>query len=112
SHFLILLVNFAREGDRETRLYYQGLIDEQIAQRLVIKNRLGQAERLTEEDKVTYYSSWHYAAVHILVSVPGFQTRAAIAAHLGLTSVKTGEILEFLCGTGVLEQNGDHFRAG
>jgi uncharacterized protein (TIGR02147 family) len=38
----------------------------------------------TDERDLTYYSSWHWTAIHILVSIPEFQTERAIAERLGL----------------------------
>jgi uncharacterized protein (TIGR02147 family) len=112
AHFMLLLVQFARAGDRDTRDYFREQMEVEIAKRLVIKNRLGLAQGLSAEDQVTYYSTWYYAAVHILLTIPDFRTKPAIAEKLGLTLEKTNEVLEFLVRTGLANQEGNIFGTG
>ena len=112
SHFFMLLVQWARSGDQETRKYFQEQIDSERTQRLMIKNRLGLAPGLSYSDQVTYYSAWYYSAVHILLTLPDFRTKQTISSQLGLSISKTNEILDFLVSTGLADQRGDQYFTG
>lgn len=112
SHFFLLLVQLARAGDRETKLYFREQMEAEVNRRLVIKNRLGLAQGLSPLDQTTYYSAWYYAAVHILVTIPKFRTKAEIQEKLGLPPEKIAEILEFLVRTGLLEQKDGNYIGG
>jgi len=112
AHFFLLLVQHARAGDKETRAYFQEQLDAGLTRRLVLTKRLDMAQGITPEDQVTYYSAWYYSAAHILVTIPNFQTKAVIAAKLGVTLEQTSEILEFLLRTGLVQQKGDRYLPG
>jgi uncharacterized protein (TIGR02147 family) len=70
----------------------------------VLKDRLGVKESVSPEDQAKFFSSWLYAAVHVLVSLPHCQTKEAIAEYLGISLKRAGEILEFLMSLGLVEQ--------
>jgi plasmid maintenance system antidote protein VapI len=112
GNFFLLLVQHARAGDADTRAHFQELLEAELAKRLVLSRRLGLAQGIREEDQVTYYSAWFYSAIHILVTIPAFQTRAAIAAKLGLSKESISEALDFLARTGLVLQQGDRFIPG
>lgn len=50
-----------------------------------LSRRMKKARLPGEEHESTYYSSWHWCAVHILVSIPEFQTPGVIARKLGIS---------------------------
>ncbi|NUM88237.1 MAG: DUF4423 domain-containing protein [Bdellovibrionales bacterium] len=112
GHFFLLMVQAERAGDKETRRYFERQMEEVLAQRLVIKNRLGIGQSLGIEDQATYYSAWYFAAAHMLLLNPKTRTRAAVSAFLGLPLAKTTEILDFLVGSGLARQEGDRYFAG
>ena len=110
--FFLLLVQYARAGDKDTKAHFQELLETELTKRLVLTRRLGMAQGISSEDQVTYYSAWFYSAVHILVTIPAFQTKSAISAKLGLSREVTAEVLDFLVRTGMVAQKGDHFLPG
>jgi uncharacterized protein (TIGR02147 family) len=112
GNFFLLLVQLGRAGDRDTRAHFQELLEAELAKRLVLTRRLGMAQGITAEDQVTYYSAWYYSAVHILVTIPAFQSMAAIAAKLGMNKERVAEVLEFLVRTGLVLRKGDQFVPG
>ncbi|NUM88160.1 MAG: TIGR02147 family protein [Bdellovibrionales bacterium] len=107
SHYLMLLVLRGRAGTNSLRNYFDRQIDGVLQNRLVLTNRLGAPNRLSEEDRSVYYSSWCYAAVHMALTIPALRTRVAIAQNLQLTVKKVSEILEFLERAGIAKRNGD-----
>lgn len=112
SHFFMLLVQHARSGDAPTRAYFQELLDAELAKRLVLTRRLGMAQGIQQEDQVTYYSAWFYSAIHILVTIPAFQSVNAIAGKTGLSREQVQQALEFLTRTGLVMKQGDRYLPG
>lgn len=109
QEYLFLLVQFERAGSREVKGFFQRKLDEIVEARRDLKNRLQYKKSLSREDQATYYSSWHYSVVHMLVAGEPYRTREAIASFLNLPSRLVGEILEFLTSIGVVaEVNGRH----
>lgn len=107
--FFLLLVQLERAGTRELSNYFQNKIEQHLSERQSIRGRLKSKESISVEDQVIYYSKWHYSCVHVLISIPGLQTKAAIAAHLSLPLSLVSEILDFLESRGLaLEKNGEY----
>ena len=48
------------------------------------------------ETQIKYYSHWSIAAIHVLLTIPEFRTRAAIAAKLNLSTTDINAGLDFL----------------
>jgi uncharacterized protein (TIGR02147 family) len=112
SEFLYLLILKARAGTEALRAHFRESIEKMRAQRLILKNRLEARQELTEQDRARYYSAWYFAAVHLALTIPGLNTKAALARRLGLDTKKIAEILEFLEAAGLVTQAGDQFKAG
>jgi uncharacterized protein (TIGR02147 family) len=53
-----------------------------------------------------YYSVWYYSAIHILTSVPGYQTPAAIAARLQLPLALVQDALKQLAEMELVKKEG------
>lgn len=112
AHFFLLLVQIARAGTRELQKYFSEQLRVVLERRLVLKNRLEVKKTLTIEDQAIYYSHWYYAAVHMILTLPEFQTKAAISRYLGLSVAKVGSVLEFLVSVGLARQEGERYEVG
>jgi len=112
GRFFLLLVQRARAGDRDTRAHFQELLEAEVQKRLLLTRRLDMAQGISPEDQVTYYSAWYYSAAHILCTIPGFQSKEAIAAKLGLGKELVAEIIEFLGRTGLVKREGSRVLPG
>ena len=110
SHYFLLLVQAARAGTEELKEYFDSLIDQTIESRLLLKNRLKTGQPLTELNQAKYYSAWYYAAVHILLAVPEYRKRPAIAQRLQLDPEKVNEILDFLEESGLVMREGSEYK--
>jgi uncharacterized protein (TIGR02147 family) len=102
--YFLLLLQKDRAATRELRQIFEIQIEEQIQSRMNVVNRLGASNPLSAEQHGIYYSSWHYLAVHMAVTVPELQTREALADffHIGLE--RMDQVLEFLLKVGILQQ--------
>jgi len=112
SHFFLLLVQYTRAGTMALKNYYLEQMEQAIERRLSLKNRLGIKTKLNIEDQNTYYSAWYYAAIHMAVSLPRFQTREALSKYFHLPLEKVSAILEFLTSVGLVVKNGERFNIG
>lgn len=102
SEFFFLLIQHDRAGTKELRDYFLKKIEAVRASRQVLVNRLGKSQTLSLEQQSVYYSSWHYAALHIAVAIPGLQTREALADYFKLPLKKVTETLQYLSSTGLV----------
>ena len=99
--FFLLLVQLARAGTPALRRRLETQLHQVIEKRLVLKDRLGVKASLSIEDQATFYSSWVYGAIHVMLTIEKFQSREAISRYLGISPKRTGEILQFLVSIGL-----------
>ncbi|MGK5082379.1 DUF4423 domain-containing protein [Bdellovibrionota bacterium FG-1] len=112
AHFFILLVHLGRAGSKNLRAYYENQILQIATQREQIRERIHVRDTLSNEDRAIYYSSWHVAAIHVMLSISAFQTPRAIAQHLGLSHEIVEKHLKFLESIGLALREGERFRIG
>ena len=109
AKFFLNLVLWARAGTADLKAHFNDELEKQIQGRLQLKNRISVGRTLNEETQAKYYSSWHYAAVHICVSLEFLKAKEQIAEALQLPPIKVNEALEFLVEIGVLKKNGGQY---
>jgi uncharacterized protein (TIGR02147 family) len=112
AHFFFLLVNLDRAGSKDLQGYYQTQIDEILRRRSVIKNRVNATHTVPQEHQARYYSSWHYLAIHMALSVPELQSRERLAAYFHLPIATIVEVLEFLVNVGLAEVHNGRYVIG
>lgn len=112
SRFFLLLVQYERAGSKDLEKYCKDEMKEILEKRSNLKERLNIKDSLDETNQHIYYSAWYYAAVHILLSIPNYQTPKAISDHLRLPLKQIQEILEFLESTGLAIQKGGRYEIG
>lgn len=96
SDFFILLIQLERAGTHALKARLRQQINRILERRLTLKNRVDIKAELDPITQATYYSSWHYAAVHILVTIQEYCTKEAVASRLRLPLEKVSSIVEFL----------------
>lgn len=101
ANFFLLLVQLARAGTASLKSRLERQIEQVLERRLVLKDRLGVKAGVSREDQATFYSSWHYGAIHVMLSIEKFQTKDSIARYLGISLKRVGEVLEFLTSVGL-----------
>lgn len=107
--YLYMLLQYSRAGTSELKSFIQNELTVLRDEYLNIKKRVGDSKTLSESDQSVYYSSWHYTAVHLLTTIPGYKTAQNIAEGLGLPEAVVKRILLFLVQTGILveKKNGE-----
>lgn len=112
AHYFILLLQLGRAGSKLLEEYYKKQIQEIQEKRQLISERIQVKQGLSKEDQMIYYSAWYYAAIHILLLVPAFQTKAVIARHLKLSLPLVSECLDFLVSVGLASLENERYKTG
>lgn len=110
AEFFLLLVQKERSGTASLQKYFSTKLEELKKKRMNLTARLGSVHTLTADEQARYYSSWHYAAVHIALSIPTLRTPKSIGKYLNIPSVKVISIIDFLgrIGLAVSRGNGEY----
>ncbi len=107
TKFFLLLLEKARAGTPELQAYFDTELNQLREEFLNIKSRVNPTLTLTPEQEGTYYSSWIFPTLHMLVTIPQYRTRSKIEKSLKLPEQILNEALRFLIETGlVIEKEG------
>jgi uncharacterized protein (TIGR02147 family) len=112
TRFLVLLVDASRAGTASLKRHFEEQLEELRDAHLSLKDRIGVTERLSEQEQAHYYGSWHFAAVHMAVTIPRLRKRTQLQRALRISSRKLASTLEFLVGAGLIRQEGDQYLPG
>lgn len=93
--YFLLLVQKARAGSYELKNVLEKQLAALSAASQALKNRV-KHQRVTDEDRATFYSQWYFSAVRLGVSIPHLKTVSALADHLNLDRVVVAQVIEFL----------------
>jgi len=112
SSFFLLLVQLARAGTPSLRKHWEREIESLVAKRLVLRERLDVRKTLSREDQTTYYSSWLYSVIHMMLTIPQFRDKEAIARHLAISPGRVSDVLNFLVSIGLAKVSKGQYIAG
>lgn len=112
SRYFLLVVEHNRAGTASLRKLLKQQMEEMQERNLLLKSRVGIEDTLSRENQASYYSSWHYAAVHMACTVPALQTRSALGKALRISLRKLNEVLDFLLGVGLIVRQEQRFLPG
>jgi uncharacterized protein (TIGR02147 family) len=104
TDYFLLLVSRERAGFDEMKGHYTKKITEMRAKRKEVVHRIGRSAQLKAIDQMKYYSSWHYALLHVLCAIPQFRTKEAIGDASRLELARVAEVLQDLEAMGLVEQ--------
>ncbi len=105
QEYFLLLVSLARAGTAELEAHYRALLERCRGEEGNLARRFEQ-KTLTEQWQVRYYSSWHYAAVHMALTIPGCRTPEAMATKLQITPQLVTQVLGELLQMGLVSEKG------
>jgi uncharacterized protein (TIGR02147 family) len=107
GRYFMILFHYNRAGNEKLREFYLAQIQEIREKRQIIRNRIAVKNTISSEHQMIYYSSWLYAAIHILLSLPEYQNRMAVASYFKLPLLDASEKIDFLLKSGlIIEQDG------
>jgi uncharacterized protein (TIGR02147 family) len=109
--YFLELVNFARAGSMNLRKILKQKLDSMKRSHEDLATRFKKEAPIVEQEQVLYYSSWHWSAIHILLSVPGFESVDKIARRLSLSSQVVELSLQALEKMNLVARAETHWRA-
>ena len=96
TRFFITLLQKQRSGTAGLREYFSDQLRDILDAREEIKAHIQVEAEINLEDQAQYYSSWMYAAIHILAALPQYNTLQAICRKLSLSTEVVARTLKFL----------------
>lgn len=108
--FFILLVLKQRAGTKTLENFFTKQISKQCETHSILKKRLNIKETMQLEDQMTYYSSWHYAAIHTALLIPELQNVNALTRYFNLPTARIISVLQFLTEHHLIEQRGQIYK--
>jgi uncharacterized protein (TIGR02147 family) len=112
AEFFILLIQLGRAGSAELEAYWAKKIEKILAERQIVAERIQVKSKLSAEDQMTYYSTWYYSAIHMMLMIPEWQTPHAISQYLHLPIAQVGKVLEFLVRIDLAKEENGGFKIG
>lgn len=103
GEYFLLLVMKDRAGSTELKNRFKKQIEKMRQARLKIADRVQAESEISKEDREKFYSTYIYGALHVLASIPNFQTVEQLASALHLPRPRTQEMVDFLLRLGVLK---------
>lgn len=104
--YFLELVGFARAGSKSLKAILLKRLEMIRTRHENLAKRYQKKDPINPEHQALYYSSWHLAAVHVLLTIPTFNTVDVIAKRLGLSPVVIQEALEQLAKIGLAKKQG------
>ena len=112
TRYFLAIVEYGRAGTTSLKEVLGEQIDEMRERQLQLKKRVGIQATLSRENQAVYYSSWHYAAVHMATTVPSLRSRPALGRALRISPRKLNSVLDFLVSVGLLARSGELYLPG
>lgn len=110
ADYFLLLLQYERAGTSPLREHLHKKILGLQSQQQVLRKRLKSSEALTLEQKVRYYSSWEYAAVHVIVTIGAYGEVDKITERLQIPAARVRKILQQLIDMNLIEQTAQSYR--
>jgi uncharacterized protein (TIGR02147 family) len=85
ADYFLGLVEFARAGSEALRNLIQTRLKTHQNRHDDISRKWAQEELKDTEAQMIYYSTWYMSAIHVLVSIPGFDSVRKVSARLGIS---------------------------
>jgi uncharacterized protein (TIGR02147 family) len=105
--YFCLMVDIARAGTPSLRNRIKQKMTELREENSEIGKRLARPILSVEEHQAIYYSTWLMAALHILSSIPAFQTIRAAAQRLGVPEENVRDALYKLESLNLVRRSGE-----
>lgn len=109
--YFLELVHLARASSRTLKEIQTKRLEELRKKREDLAQRFKKETALNLEHQAQYYASWHLSAIHVILTIPEFQTPEAIARRLALPRAAVQEALEKLARMELATRKGERWEA-
>ncbi len=110
--YFLLLIEVARAGSKSLEKYFKSEIEEFKKRRLVLTERENRSLALPEITQAIYYSSWHFAAIHVALTVPELRRADSLSEYFRIPKKRILEVLDFLVKTQLAKKSGAEYLVG
>ena len=108
DYFLLMLLK-ERAGTLHLKKRFEEKVEKLREERMRIAARVKPERVVADGDREKFYSSYLYGAIHVLTSIPNFQTLDSLASALHQSRGRIGQAVEFMVRVGVLVQVGQKY---
>ena len=110
--YFFALVQFARAGKKDLRDYFKREAEGLKNEALRLKNRVAEKSLRSQADEFKYFSSAEYGYLHILSTIPEYQTRDALLRKSKLTPTRFDQVLSYLLELGYVAYEKGRYKPG
>lgn len=110
AEFFMLALQYGRAGSERLRQFFMTRMEALRASNRRVEHKIGVHEQLDDLAKAQFYSSWKFALVHVLLSVPMQGQSEYLQERTGLTKNELQRCLEFLKGLGLISGKSGRFQ--
>ena len=108
-HFFLLLIQHARAASPSLKEYFLEHIEEMIQHRLALVHTRNIDNIISPKNLMVYYSEWYFSAIHMIISIPQFQTMESVAKSFNLPVTLVSKVFDFLVKTGLILKKENKF---
>ena len=102
ADYFMLSLQLGRSGSVKLKSYFRKKMDNLREEHSRVDSKIGNFDTLDELSKAVFYSSWKYALVHVLLSVPSTDQMKLIQSYTGFAKAEINSCLEFLSSSGLI----------
>jgi hypothetical protein len=99
-----------RAGTKTLENFFAKQISKQCEQHAVLKKRLNISDTMSIENQMIYYSSWHYAGIHMAILIPELQNVQSLTKYFNLPTNRILAVLQFLTDHQLIEKKGTAYK--
>lgn len=103
GEYFLLLIMHERAGSQNLKKRFFRKIKEMRDQRLNVQKRIAASQQISKEDREKFYSSYYYPSIHVLTSIPDFQSVETLASALKINRESCQEMVDFLLKLGIIK---------
>lgn len=110
TEYFLGLLEIERASTAEYREYWKRKNQELKRRHENLSSKVKRDLTELHEKSMLYYSSWYWTAIHMLTSIPEFQTEAAMSERLQLSTMQVRQVLQTLLEWGYVEKSGNRWK--
>lgn len=108
--YFLKLIEWERSGDSDFKKEIERELQKMVSLQENLSQRFQDQPVMMNGQELVYYSSWHWSAIHILVSIPGYRKIEQIAKKLSLSEEFVRKSLHSLKEFGLVEEESGQWR--
>jgi uncharacterized protein (TIGR02147 family) len=110
AEYFMLALQLGRAGSLRLKSFFKLRMDQLRESHQRVDTKIGTFEILDELSKATFYSSWKYAMIHVLLTVPTQNQIELLKSKTRLSEKEILYVIDFLQSTGLIEKHSGKWR--